>query len=427
MEGAVHVSGIPEFVRDNPSICAACKGVKHLCGKSPCPLLKMVAESLGSVPASSGSVSAMSPPSAFVGEYGYPFVGAGPLIPGAGSEVSPEDPASWLSMDFPRLVQMRVGLMRTSRRVFVGSPFGDTELEKTQELAMSYTSVGAELRIGKLVSRAPSFSFYSPPMGPTASLERILSVENPHVPRVTEKVVYDRDLKASEALVELWKTGLNEHYIHRLLSLGMLGVSTRRKLVPTRWSITAVDDTASKALLTRVRNMPLLSEYLTGSFYALGNRFSVLLLPEEWRFEFLESWLPFTGRVDDGSGTVPSDFEEFEGRTTYASNTAGAYYAARLAVAQKLADMKRQSGAIVFMEVDSGWIAPLGVWRVREGVRAALTRLERHDSMDAALTKVVTGFQTQRPTWLRSSVILTRKRKTIPLDRFLYRHYETET
>ena len=46
-----------------------------------------------------------------------------------------------------------------------------------------------------------------------------------------------------------------------------------------------------------------------------------------------------------------ADVEFFSQRKDYASNVTGAYYAARLAVAEFLVEKKRQAAAIVFREI----------------------------------------------------------------------------
>ena len=59
--------------------CIECRGTKGMCGIAPCPLL---VEVRGRLPQresiSVGELSAPSPPSLFVGRYGYPEVRAGP-------------------------------------------------------------------------------------------------------------------------------------------------------------------------------------------------------------------------------------------------------------------------------------------------------------------------------------------------------------
>jgi len=51
----------------------------------------------------------------------------------------------------------------------------------------------------------------------------------------------------------------------------------------------------------------------------------------------------------------------------------GGHYAMRLAVLEKLFQMRRQAAVLALREVGPEYYAPVGVWQVREGVRRALS------------------------------------------------------
>src|SRR5256886_11287522 len=70
----------------------------------------------------------------------------------------------------------------------------------------------------------------------------------------------------------------------------MFGKNKRRKLVPTRWSITAVDSNLSLRLMARVREHPLIDEYRVYKYSYLDNTYVGILTPESWRFEWIEAW-----------------------------------------------------------------------------------------------------------------------------------------
>ena len=55
-----------------------------------------------------------------------------------------------------------------------------------------------------------------------------------------ERTFYDVDLKAQDAVLNLYNSGIEISKIQKCFSIGMLGQN--RKLVPTKWSITATDD-----------------------------------------------------------------------------------------------------------------------------------------------------------------------------------------
>ncbi|EQD64459.1 protein containing DUF651, archaea [mine drainage metagenome] len=115
------------------------------------------------------------------------------------------------------------------------------------------------------------------------------------------------------------------------------------------------------------------------------------------------------------------DHEGHDGRTTYAS-IGGCYYAARLAVSESLLALGRQAGVVVLREVHPGEILPLGVWNVREHVRAALRepplRLPTLADADRLLRET---FAIPVERWRRQSAVLHEARTQRRLDEWLDR------
>ena len=93
------------------------------------------------------------------------------------------------------------------------------------------------------------------PFGPSA-LIKDLRISPSTGERRLESVYDDDDQLAVEGIQELYQAGVEVSRIQKILSLGMLGVQKQRKIVPTRWSITAVDDTLSKRQLATVKHYP---------------------------------------------------------------------------------------------------------------------------------------------------------------------------
>jgi hypothetical protein len=343
----------------------------------------------------------------------------GPLVPvGEQGEAPYEDSSKWIELGFPKLIAMRLSLTRLMTPFNVRTQRNTGLLGRVQEVALATRPVDLEARITSIVNPKPSFSFYTAPMGPSARLESIVHVSNPSVARPVEKIVGDRDLAANQAILMLWRSGVTVDHTVRLLSMGLLG--SRRKLVPTRWSITAVDDAVSKGLLGEIRSMPKLDVTLAGFHRVLGNSFGVLLIGStSWSFEMLESWAPYVGASNNQWYIVPSDSEPHSGRTKYASNLGGAYYAARLAVAHRLHRMGRQARALVLMEVDREWLAPLGVWRVREGVKLAADTASEFEDPKKAVEHLLAKMATNRLSWIRSSLTLSGLYLNRTLDEFI--------
>jgi hypothetical protein len=260
------------------------------------------------------------------------------------------------------------------RGVSVSMEPGDRYTQELGLLAMSTIPPDVELSLRRKPSQSIVFSPIAQPMGPRAPLEKLVIVDNPKIPRNVESRATG-DLRASEGLQELHGLGYDVYYLQELFSAGVLGISQKRRLVPTRWAITAVDDIIGRFLIKKVRGLPELGEIRVHFTENLGNRLGIILLPSQWAFEQLEAWIPgnvWTGK-DVESPIIINEGESIRGRTSYALKSGGGYYASRLAVLEHLArDIGRQSRAIVIREVGPEYWLPVGVWEVRENVRLAL-------------------------------------------------------
>ena len=115
----------------------------------------------------------------------------------------------------------------------------------------------------------------------------------------------------------------------------------------------------------------------------------------------------------------PSDYEFTKGRKTYAKIIGGAYYAAKLPVLKHLNEWGRQAAAIIFLEVHPEWL-PLGVWRVREICRRALsTTPVKCESLNEAIEEASKHLTTPMKHWTRQSKILRHNRTQRTLLQFI--------
>jgi hypothetical protein len=95
----------------------------------------------------------------------------------------------------------------------------------------------------------------------------------------------------------------------------------------------------------------------------------------------------------------------------------GCYYAARLATSEELLRRRRQAGVLVLREVHPGEILPLGVWNVREHVRAAMHRPpEVVEGIPAFLDRIRSTFDIPLERWLNQSAVLHEARTQRRLD-----------
>jgi len=399
------------------SLCSICRGHRRLCGKPVCPILAK-AEALMRLESSlsNETIFGSSPPAVFVGSWNYPKVLAGPLVPPlSAADTSVMDlPEMWMGKSLDEILRYRLTLVRGKHPVRVQSASHPARLLSTfQEVVMASKPTDTEMWFEKKPNLSIVFSPREPTSGPSGSIRRALLAENPKVSKVIDYVVSDTDLKADAGMLRLYDSDVSQRQITRILSVGLLGQKRRRRLVPTEWSITAVDDILGKAIYKEILSYPWINEFMVFGHKAFGNNVQILLFPSSWFFEAQEAWLT-------SSNPIPGvDWELVGSRRSYAQDLAGAYYAARLPVLEYLRRIRRQAGAVVLMEVYPDWI-PLGVWRFREICREALRKEPlRFDTLEEGMAELRKRLRLPLERWIESSKVLRWHQTQTRLTRFL--------
>ncbi len=392
--------------------CLFCKGryPKEYCNNDYCPLYRKTYNMLR-IKQDVGEEFATESRTPFVGRTNYPNVNLGILAPNEESEeYLYDDTKEWVKRDLNvnQIVDLRSKLINSNGRANV--KIQDKFVQKVQELSIGSKPLNVDVKLKSKPKVKLNFSPEIAPYGARAKLDDFEIISNPKVPRAVDKVISDDDLKAEKALNYLRKKDINEDYLVRLFSVGTLGVKEQRKLVPTRWSITAVDDMLFKGLLKDIKYFSH-SDYT--AFYGsyMEDNLIILFFPGPFRFELFEMLM---GNSDD----FTHDFEDVYGRKNYAESTAGGYYAVRLAVAEKLFELKRQASVLVLRFISEDYPIPLGVWVLREATRKALKRqikfYEKELMMNFAILKAKKSFRTDvKPILKKSKVIRAVKQKTL--------------
>jgi len=319
-------------------------------------------------------------PSIFVGRSNYPDVSTGLLSP-VGNEESAEEfvtDAAWYRRGYgiDDVLQRRTGLLNSTKasRVNVEDVW-DGFVGVQREVAIADRPVGVEIGLDGTpdIDVDVGADDVRTPTGPRASARSASLRENPSVPRAVEKTLEDDDWNAQGAMTYLYRRGFDVYEVNKVLSAGALGRGQNRRLVPTRWSITAVDDTVGQFLRGAVRSNPSIDAVEVHEAEYMGNRYWVVLAPGQWEFELVEMKAPGSIWNPDPERQVwlSAAHEGYEGRSSYVEETAGAFYAARLGVLEHLDEVGRQAKCLVLREVSDDYWAPVGVWQVRESVRNA--------------------------------------------------------
>jgi len=374
-----------------------------ICGRQNCDKHSFFLGKTVNIKEFSGS----SPPEIFVGRWNYPNVYAGILSPTEyGDTQILSSSELWHKNKVPiyKIMEYRNKLIygRTQNNI---KKLQTKFLSVMKEVAMTNKSIAAEFKLKKPIRKNLEQESRVPLISNAAQVENVSLQENPKIERKVDYLVNDTDVKSSVAMHELHKSGIETSSIIKILSAGLLGLKKNRKLVPTRWSITAVDSTLSEEKLEKIKYFPEINEYLVFYDEYLGNHYEILLMPRNWSFEVIEISLK--------NFSVWQDYESVFKRKKYADSVTGAYYANRLAVAEYLERIKRQASVLVIREVRPEYYAPCGVGILRETTRSAFSKEHnKFASLKEALADIQTRLRSPISRFLEKSQLMNELRQS---------------
>ncbi len=354
---------------------------------------------------SSDSISGTSPPSIFVGSHNYPKVFVGPMVPPIHGDTSLLDsPERWKGKTLEDIVNFRLSMVRGIQKL----PIDKTEgryIENLQEVVMASKPIDSDLTFMKSPTSNVSLDGESAPFGPMGEIKYARFSGTTSVKQI-EKAYYDKDLKAQDAVLNLYNSGIDISKIQKCFSMGMLG--QKRKMVPTKWSITATDDIICKSLTDEILEYSLIDSCQIFSHSHLGNIFTVVLFPHRWIYEMVEAW------HSNGVVGFGSDSEDARG-IDHPPAIAGAYFAAKIGVLEYLSRTKIQAGVVILREIRPEYAIPVGVWQVREAVREAMKQQPAIlDNFDSALSMASNKTSISKVEWItHGNIIGMMKQKTL--------------
>ena len=414
---------VPELKAVDLNLCISCKAVKNACGLPKCPLLKIYEipeldnKKIESI---SFDKSLFGPSSmVFIGHRGYPSIFSGPLTslePDAEFSKLGSDPSQWTSLSINEILKLRFGLLRgkTLLPAQIVKKGGKNVrfLSEIQEIAMATNQVETESSYKHKIKPNLKFDSILSPQGPSGFMKSFEITGHSRIPGIVERTL-DDELNANEQISILSQRGISQYYLQNIFSSGLTGLSDKSKLVPTKWSITALDDIIGKDLITKLENFPVISEIrvLSGGFF--GNYFTIILYPEPWKFENFETWMKGSiFRIGQKTYKIVPDHEgvsikeNYKGKIQY-SVQGGGYYAARISILKYLNKIKRQAKVISIREINSEYLVPSGVWVVREAARLATEAKPKHFTDEKQLNEYLNNtLEAPLKDYYKSSTIL---------------------
>ena len=354
-----------------------------------------------------------------VGRFGYPNVNIGILAPPEQSEDSwlYDAPKFWSgsNYDIPSIVNFRSSLLNSRSNMNVRKR--QRLLEISQDVAMASRPFDVDIELEEKQTDSNMA-----PTGANARLKKISITENPKIHTKIYKVFGDTDMKAAEAVNYLYKNNFDENFLTRMLSVGTFGIKKDRKLVPTRWSITATDDIIGKNLIKEIKNFSEIDSYSAFFGSYLGNYYLIMMFPEIWSYELFEMYVP-----QNWNSMKPlrfsTDHENYSGRKNYAENTVGGYYTVRLGILEKLMEMKKQASVLALRFITDEYAMPLGVWVTREAARKTMQNSIQFSSkelmLEYAKKLVRKKFNYNADFLLRESILLKSMKTQTKLNVFI--------
>jgi len=356
-------------------------------------------------------------PSCFVGsKLPYPFVNVGILSP-------PEKKEDiWLydaqkywadnNFDIQRILELRSSLINSRFKTDVVSARKEDNrfVGMVREVGMSIKPVDTEVKLKKKIKLRLHFDDTSLPMGSRGNLTK-LKIGNTKIPQHIDKVYFDTDLKAVDCIKYLSKHKYDEQRLSQLLSIGIMGQKKRRVFVPTRFSITAIDSILGNELLKKIKDFSVIAEYQFFYGHYLGNHYFILFFPEMYNYELFETYLPGSFWNPTTKINMGIDFEPFKGRTKYAEQTAGGFYATRIGMLEYLSGIRRQGAVLVVRIETPEYTIGLGVFVVRESIRKTLRNKplifdEKSKALDFFKKQIFDKFKLDLGETLKKSQLL---------------------
>ncbi len=308
---------------------------------------------------------------------------------------------------------MKLGIEEIANlRMEMLNPFIRFDTRRPEELlkgdllwgAVSEKPVDVEAKL-KGTPRPPTFDGLLAPIGPSASANEVKITSNPKVDPLIERKAIEK-IKAEEAVFELLEWNRDLYSIQKAFSVGMFGKNKR--LVPTRWAITAVDQIASKFYKKKILKANEISGIKYGEYSHLGNIYKVILIPGPPSVEMFEVWEP--GSLWVSKEVIIYNFEGPLPTSKAFDQSDGGFHALKEGVLETLYRYNVKAKVLIVRRITPEYYIPLGVWQVREGAKESVLRalkgpdLTLNEALELMKEEVIKNSRTLRQKGLNEYI-----------------------
>ncbi len=343
-----------------------------------------------------------------VGEKGYPYL-ATHNISNEDKNSSYRNTSDIVKKDYKEIIPIKAKNILGSTDHSYAKKVDNKILEEIRDVYKSKKDIQVNTQFEKeLTFNKVLVNKVSGVVGSKNPLESLEALENTPTEKIVEKFT-NGEIKSREAIITLYERGINEHQIINLLALGSFGVELNKKLVPTRWAITAYDQTIEKYLHKKIIQFRPLDYYELYTYEDKGNSFVIILIPDTFSGEVIEQF----------DNTVEKDYVGNDNKLNKEEpETAGGFFATKIGIFEQLTSRKRQA-SFISIRIIKNYDIPLGVVFVRESIREAMKKGKfRTTKLEELRTYIMENFS-EHYRYFEDSKVFSEKRKQKKLGDFL--------
>jgi hypothetical protein len=296
-----------------------------------------------------------------------------------------DHPTAWRGLDREAIFSMRRNLYRFLIPTDARSLIPMHAIEALQTIALSVSPVVLGVEASTLPPRRLHSLGGQLPASPSVIVKSFEILSDPEISRVAQKIT-QKDIPASEAIVQLFEYDYALEQISRLVAIGLLGKLGNRRLVPMKNAYRVAIDAYINNTILNLSDGPMSSGLRLHRAELFGDSFVIVSRPGEPRVDYMHVEMKPDGITKGYS---------FESSQHNSSDAKSALYAAhaRFPAYKDLHETKENSHMFIFHLTKDLRNNNLGPWLPRAGVQNALCTepvlLDQVGNMNAILESIL--------------------------------------